>query len=353
MTLFLIASPVLAAVPPFVKSPSNPVLWAEYNWEGFDNGFSEGAVGAACVILEGTTYKMWYSAISTDGNPAIGYATSNDGLNWNKAQITPVLTGGTGAWDAYGVGSPSVLFDFVANKYKMWYTGLSNNPNPTIGYAISDDGISWTNQQRVMNVGAGWESFGVSLPSVIWDPEDSLYKMWYTGHTAFLPGQIGYASSANGINWINRQSVLTGDTWDDGGVFGCSVKKVSGSYIMYYSGFASGGPFRPGIGRADSMDGITNWNKSADNPVLGAGGAGDWDEIGVAAPTFILNGGNTEMWYTGCSRDAVLRIGQASQNIANVPVSSNLSTAGLIAGFAVLIAGISVWSIRDAAGMRC
>jgi len=320
------------------------VIWAEYPWEGFDFGVYDGAVGAPSVILEGSTYKMWYSGISTDGTPAIGYAFNN-GSGWNKPGTTPVLTGGTAAWDGQGGGAPSVIPDGLGG-YKAWYTGIGNNLKPTIGYATSANGIIWTNWQQVMlPAGVGWESWGVSLPSVIQEGPNS-YKMWYTGHSGFYPGQIGYATSTDGTNWTNRQSVLSGGTWDDGGVFGCCVKNVSGIYRMYYSGYASGGPIRPRIGRADSLDGVTNWIKSADNPELGAGGAGEWDEIGVATPYFLIKGISVEMWYTGCSSEGVFKIGYASQTFPNVPANSNLSTAGLIAGFVVLIAGISLWNVR-------
>jgi len=341
LALFLIASPVLAAVP-FVQSASNPVVWAQSAWEGYEASVSDGKVGAPCVMLEAGTYKMWYSSVNTNGNPRIGYATSGDGLIWNK--VGEIMSGGNGNWDGYGVGSPSVIFDTTDNRYKMWYTAIANSPmRPSIGYATSLDGIGWTGFTQVMQAGIGWESWGVSLPSVIKD--GVVFKMWYTGHTGYFPGQIGYATSANGTNWINRQSVLTGDTWDNGGVFGCSVKKVGSSYIMYYSGDASGGSFEPRIGRADSANG-TFWNKSGDNPVLGAGSTGTWEEKGVAAPTFIIVNGNTEMWYTGADNDGVIKIGQASQTLPAVPANSNLGTVGLIAGLVVLIAGVSFWNLR-------
>ena len=98
------------------------------------------------VLKEGATdYKMWYSGrdATYDGNWAIGYATSSDGVSWTKDGSNPVLTGGSfGAWDSHMVREPSVVN--VGGTYHMWYTGVSNWPYFHIGHATSSDGITWT-----------------------------------------------------------------------------------------------------------------------------------------------------------------------------------------------------------------
>jgi len=62
----------------------------------------------------------------------------------------PILTrGGDGAWDEIRVDNPTVIYDPDDQLYKMWYSGHGNkSEDPSLygktGYATSDDGISWT-----------------------------------------------------------------------------------------------------------------------------------------------------------------------------------------------------------------
>ncbi|MBN1190251.1 MAG: hypothetical protein JXA46_10895 [Dehalococcoidales bacterium] len=342
---FLVVSPALAA-DGLVKNTSNPVLIPEYAWEGFEIG-NEGKIGAACVILEGGTYMMWYSGVGTDGSPAIGLALSFDGENWNKVGNTPVFTGGTStAFDTYGVGSPCVLKE--GTTYKMWYTGVNGAMVPSIGYTHSTDGLTWAEPVQALAPGSGWEDYGVSLPCVIND--SGTYKMWYTGHDVDrYPNAIGYATSFSetGFARYGGNPVLqpSATQWDNGAVFACWIQKTAtNDYVMYYSGYDNAGDIDPAIGKAVSADGTT-WNKIiASNPVM-TGGLG-WDSKGVAAPTFMILAGNVEMWYTGSDEQGFLKIGKASDYLTSVPASSNTSTAILIGAMVVLIGTVSFWSLR-------
>jgi len=58
----------------------------------------------------------------------------------------PVLSrGGAGAWDEGRVDNPVVLYDPDDQLFKMWYSGRdADHHNGRIGYATSADGISWT-----------------------------------------------------------------------------------------------------------------------------------------------------------------------------------------------------------------
>jgi len=343
MAVVFCATPAMAAGG-LVKNAGNPVVQPD-DWET--------SVGACCVIVDGGEYVMWYSGIdSVTGFPAIGYATSSDGINWVK-EPAPVFSG-VDAWEDKGVGAPTVILD--GSTYKMWYTGLSGTaPNfvPAIGYATSPDGKNWTawgSNPVLEGTATEWDEYGVSLPSVIKD--GATYKMWYTGHAVLTPGQIGYATSTTGYGWTKSPSnpVLSGDssTWDGGGVFAASVKKTgSYSYVMFYTGYAEGGGVYPQIGRADSANG-TSWIKEIDNPVLVEGGSGSWDERGVAAPTFLINDADTLLWYTGAEEMEGIhfQIGFASDEISRVPGSSSTSTAVLISGLAIAMAGVSIWSIK-------
>jgi len=92
------------------------------------------------VIFEGGIYKIWYSG--NDGDKwEIFYAYSSDGINFSKYSASPVLSVSTDnlSPDLRNVFLPVILFE--DSEYKMWYTG--SNSNHFLSYASSNDGINW------------------------------------------------------------------------------------------------------------------------------------------------------------------------------------------------------------------
>jgi hypothetical protein len=298
----MVSIPALATGAPaedeFTKEPTNPVLTGVGAWE------SDG-VAAGSVILDGSTYKMWYSGYDDDGITQIGYATSTNGIDWDKYAGNPVLHVGTpGNWDSFIVGGPSVIKDGAT--YKMWYTGSNSSLIGRIGYATSTDGINWVKYASyVLNVGAAgtWEENGVLDPSVIKD--GPTYKMWYSGRD--VDGSIlglmaiGYATSNDGLVWYKGSNPvmtknLTG--FDNRGVGGTHViKETAGTYTMYYTGFETGTGLLSEIGIAASSNGLS-WTRQA-TPVLKVGDGGSWEEEGVGDPCVIVTSSTIGLWYTG------------------------------------------------------
>lgn len=172
----------------WTKYSGNPVLksGAEGTWDDL-------AIISPSVIYDGQIYKMWYSGDPGNSERQIGYATSPDGVNWEKYPGNPVMSQTADAWDSFSVDGPSVIFDGI--KYKMWYDG-SNLINRRIGYATSPDGVTWTKYSGnpVLDIGGAgeWDSKSINYPMVLFD--QNKYKIWYTGYD--LQGYaIGYATS--------------------------------------------------------------------------------------------------------------------------------------------------------------
>ncbi|MBC8236139.1 hypothetical protein H8E77_41865, partial [bacterium] len=172
----------------WTKYANNPVLDL-----GASGAWDDVHVYTPSVLFEDGTYKMWYTGY--DGSHSrIGYAISTDGIDWDKYEGNPVLNlGAPGAWDDSDVYTPSVLFD--DGTYKMWNIGYDGS-NWRIGYATSDDGIFWDKYEGnpVLDLGAPgeWDDYSVSFLSVLF--EDGTYKMWYSGHDG-SNYRIGYATS--------------------------------------------------------------------------------------------------------------------------------------------------------------
>ncbi len=187
---------------------NNPVL--DFGQPGsWDDSF----LWAPDVIFDGNTYHMWYEGWG--GGPEgtrIGHAVSLDGIDWIKDTLNPVLSYDSGKWDDKRVGGPEVVFD--GTTYHMWYTGGITFAF-RIGYATSSDGRTWTKDTMnnpVLTLGAGgtWDRKYVGYCSVLYDTVTTIYKMWYTGGVEDWQGEIGYATSPDGIIWEkNVNPVLT------------------------------------------------------------------------------------------------------------------------------------------------
>jgi len=279
------------------------------------------AISDCWVEKEGATYKMWYTCgginypADTLLRSRLCYATSTDGISWNKYAGNPILdVSYTGGWDSLGVETATVIIDALApanERYKMWYAGqYFNSYRYDIGYAYSADGINWTKHTSpVLQVGltAQWDNGFLEGPSVIKD--GSTYKMWYCGYDASVNGNstdghanIGYATSVDGINWTKYASnpiLTTGiNTWDSIYVQDPHVIKQGGIYHMWFGGGSNQSLYDQQVGYAYSSDGI-NWTKSPLNPVLERGNLGDWDATIASFPSVIDDNGQFKMWYTG------------------------------------------------------
>lgn len=223
-------------------------------------------------------------------------------VNWTKYPGNPVLIGQAGTWFAYTTMN-CVLYNADSSRYEMWFTAGAQISYPyTIGFAWSDDGISWNvySPNPVLTPTSGsWDAYMVLAPYVI--RENGQYKMWYTGcATSSVLDRIGYATSPDGINWTKHPSnpvLLPGTaTWESAAVaYPCIMPDVSG-YKMWYGGFNANLSVTA-LGYATSTDGIT-WVKHSGNPVLLPGPSGQWDHV-VFGPRVLFIENNYYMFYSG------------------------------------------------------
>ena len=278
----------------WVKAGGNPLLSP-----GSSGAWDDQWVYAPSVILDGSTYKMWYvsySAASTSRK--IGYATSPDGNTWTKVGTTPVLSPGTaGSWDANGVSFPMVIKE--DNTFKMWFTGMDASSIGRVGYATSPDGITWTKYagNPVLTVGgtSSWDSIYVGMTGVVKD--GSTYKLWYRGGSADNGG-IGYATSPDGITWTKSGTAAVlpnlGYDWDST-PYHPSVIYDGTVYHMWYSGCDySGSTCQEGY--ATSPDGVIWTRRQA---VLPMGTAGAFDDESADHAAVLQVGSTLKMYYSG------------------------------------------------------
>ncbi len=127
------------------------------------------------MIKTDSGYLMYYEGQDTASNIwRIGLATSPDGITWNKSSANPVLSpGAAGTWDAFEVRYPSVHYDGAT--YRMWFSkwdtgdnggfasSVSGEARLNIGYASSADGVNWTPYQYTPSLC----SFCISTDTII------------------------------------------------------------------------------------------------------------------------------------------------------------------------------------------
>ena len=197
--------------------------------------------------------------------------------------------GELGSWDEKVVVSSSIHFD--DKIYRMWYSAY-DLPWPGrggIGLATSIDGINWNrvnNGNPVLSKGApgSFDRGQITGPEVLYDSNDSLFKMWYGG------------------------------------------KDAEGKH-----------PYKERIGMATSPDGI-NWTRANNgNPVLDVGAIGDFNEIQITQPSVLKESDGFRMWYSAYSMKHQHTIGMAhsKDGIHWILDNNGLPILGLSPSFAV------------------
>ena len=131
-------------------------------------------MSAPAVVLENGKWRMWYQSgrpWTRDGDQAlpsydIRYAESVDGRRWT-------LTGRSSITFKYpgevAIARPSPLKE-ADGRYKAWYSYRGNDWGYRIGFATSADGLQWTRQDERAGIACDpncWEASMISYSYVI------------------------------------------------------------------------------------------------------------------------------------------------------------------------------------------
>ena len=178
--------------------PQNPVLspTAGAQPQGADN------IYAPDVIYFQGQWWMYYGGQGGDGHDAVFLARSNDLVSWQKHPFDgnpqPVVDHG----NSNHVNDPSVVL--VNGTLYMYYTEAPVGEEDEIHLATSTDGLNWSKQGKVLDVGApgSWEPDRVGRPSVLY--EQGQFRMWYDGQIYGVARHVGYATSADGYSWTKH-----------------------------------------------------------------------------------------------------------------------------------------------------
>ena len=297
-----------------IGSTPTPQPETSAGWQKYANnpvlGGSLGVCFDVTLLYEGGNYRMWFS---WRPKGSIALVESQDGIHWNDPTI--VLAPKTDTFWEDDVNRPAV----VKNKdgYHMWYTGQRGGSS-SIGYAVSPDGVNWERKRKdpVLTAEKNWEGVAVMCPDVIYVEQSQLFRMWYSAGEEYEPNAIGYATSLDGINWQKYpfnpifQPVKEND-WEKDRVTACQVIPVSDWFYMFYIGFRDQNTAQ--ICLARSRDGLQNWQRHPQNPIISFGSKGEWDAAAAYKPFAIFDGQRWLLWYNGRNGN-VEQIGLAAHN---------------------------------------
>ncbi len=198
------------------RHPANPIMLPDpaSDWECYN-------VFNASVIFHNDLFHMHYRAQGLDWVSRIGYAVSEDGVQWNRLR-QPVLSP-IDASDSRGVEDPRVTQ--LGDRFYMCYTAY--------GSEFQGDG-------EPTHVGAG------ILPMI--------------------------AVSDNLIRWQRLASIVRGEDNKDHVLF---PRKIDGRYAAFHRR-------RPEIWIAYSDD-LMTWSKSSMSPIFGPRQGNWWDNTSVGS----------------------------------------------------------------------
>jgi len=165
----------------------------------------EDDINRPTVIKHAGLYHLWYAGQAREQS-WIGYATSSDGRVWKRMSDKPVLSPDL-AWERTSLMCPNVIWDEEANLFKMWYSGGEFWEPDAIGYATSSDGMHWekhpSNPVFMPAPENLWEQYKVAGVHVF--RRGGWYYNFYIGYRDISHAQIGIARSRDGItNWVRH-----------------------------------------------------------------------------------------------------------------------------------------------------
>ena len=305
----------------WVKYPTNsPVL------EGDTGTWCENlGIDGPTVIYEEGIFKIWFVG-GDRGEMKIGFAWSEDGVNWNMKK-EPVVFEGTGDWTVDNMTGQVLR---INDTLRMWYYSGDGSTFTGIGYAWSVDDTLWHGRpEPVLAAGepGTWDE-GVPFWNKIY--YDSVkYHMYYAGGTNISHfNETGHAISYDGINWERDTAnpVIRlgpeGSFYDHRILPGPLVKR-NDTLHMFFTGYDEhNGTHHPMVGYAYSTD-SPDWSEwtvgNNEMPVLQVGASGSWDEHYSDYASVLYHDGLFHMWYRGIDDDLNNKIGYARQSLSCLP----------------------------------
>lgn len=242
----------------FVPYENNPIFGGT-NTETWDKHIRE----RGYILVDDSLYKMWYSGyLGSDNSPKyLGYATSTDGIRWNRYSENPVF-------------SEKWTEDVCVVKDDDLYYMYAEGENDIAHLLISKDGISWQEKGNLVILDTNGDTISgpYGTPALLID-KDKWYLFYERNDEAIWIATC----AADPRIWTNvkDEAVLKPgpETYDAGAVATNQVINYKGKYYMYYHGSSNPDWDKPNSEAtwssnvAMSTD-LINWVKYSGNPIV-------------------------------------------------------------------------------------
>jgi len=273
-------------------------------------------MGSATESVRQNAFSELFNSTHTE----IDYTTSPDGsTSWSTPATALAPTGGT--WNILNsVGAPSVVLD--GSTYKMWYTSIKTNFNGTSLYNILNNisSLHMSDLTGILNssalvigyatdssAGHDGSTFGVVYPQVL--PGASLSPIGIRQSVADpcvipIPGggfEMWYSNGVTNLNAVGLSSVLTSiktldipSLWTSlqGGSLSDFLTQLSHLSFTDLENTLTG--TSAVIGHAASTDGV-GWTVQNSSELTGAATT-PWSSVG--GPTVVKSPTQAEIWFT-------------------------------------------------------
>jgi hypothetical protein len=306
------------------RTDRTPVLEADRPWEG-DRVYVYGSVYRDA---SSQTFRLWYGSIG-----AVLYATSDDGLHWDKPDLgLTTFKGSTTNNILFNLHSPSVLLDVrdpdPARRYKMIGAKFFRDSKTKqvdlkrTGYytATSADGLHWKECGRAPAL-SHWDT--VTLTQ---DPRTGDCLAYHKRHTDFRGHSrrvVWLARSRDFLTWSEPELIFGPDEEDDAWaklpeqraeVYNMCVLPHAAGFIGFPTVFRVIAANRPNMEPSQSPDDgpinvqlVTSadgrkWDRTAPRTVVIPNGPPDSFDAGCilgVSSTAVHVGDETWLYYTG------------------------------------------------------
>jgi len=241
----------------FTPYEHNPVF-SGTNTENWDKLIRE----RGFILFEDGKYKMWYTGYNGgDNDPKyLGYATSDDGISWVRFPKNPIFKE---KWTE----------DMSVTRYEGKYYMYAEGKNDIAHLLTSDDGIKWQEKGDLIIL----TSRGDTIPGPYGTPslwiENGKWHLLYERNDE----AIWLAVSNDHRTWTNVQDEpVMGKgpgSYDSGALAVNQIIKYRDKYYIYYHGSSNSGWNTPGVSSLWTSNvamstNLIHWVKYPKNPIV-------------------------------------------------------------------------------------
>jgi hypothetical protein len=288
------------------RHPDNPILQGENPWESIASLY-----GTVLYDPENALFKMWYltgpyvdGVVQIRQRNALGnitllaYATSTDGVRWEKPVLNQVDFEGSTENNLVDIGrtnceGAAILYDEhetdPARRYKGFYwehggidtfveyegrTIWGRGEGDGMWMSFSPDGIHWTDCETNPVIPIDSDT----TQSLVWDPKIQKYVVF--GRFGAGGRKTARAESPDAIHFSEPERVFECDEVDEEGtqIYGMPINIYEGIYLGMIWVYREGVDGTIDTSLATSRDGI-NWQRVLDRQTfLTLGEPGSWED---------------------------------------------------------------------------